>query len=316
MSKILTALDPTEYEHELDKTALNTLEKIPGLPKLTKKFYELGFEKLIRIEYTGQYLSINKNNFPRVFDLYMQACSTLDIKDIPELYIKFDYSVNAMASGVEKPMIMLHSGAIDLLDDDELLFVLGHELGHIKSGHVLYQMLGSILVPLVSMGVQQFTLGFGGLVTEGLSVPLYHWIRMAEFTCDRAGLLCCQKKEAALGVFMKWAGVPIKYQTKDFEKEFVNQANRFQEQDYDSMDKFVKGISQTYSVEYLLQLGQLVPVSHPWTLLRAKRLLEWIDLGKYDEILNSSRNFVLCSKCGHQNSEGSKFCANCGTSIS
>lgn len=311
MSKILTGLDPTEYEHDLDKAALNTLERIPGLPKLTKKFYELGFEKLIRIEYTGQYLAINNNNFPKVFDLYLQACKILDFKEIPELYIKFDYSVNAMASGVEKPMIMLHSGAIDLLDDDELLFILGHELGHIKSGHVLYQMLGNMLVPLVSMGVQQFTLGLGGLVTEGISLPLYHWIRMAEFTCDRAGLLCCQKKEAALGVFMKWAGVPIKYQTKDFEKEFINQAIRFQEQDYDSMDKFVKGISQTYSVEYLMQLGQLVPVSHPWTLLRVKKLLEWIDFGKYDEILN----VIRCSNCGYQNTNGSKFCANCGAAI-
>ena len=110
---------------------------------------------------------------------------------------------------------------------------------------------------------------------------------------------------------MKWAGVPIKYQTKDFEKEFINQAIRFQEQDYDSMDKFVKGISQTYSVEYLMQLGQLVPVSHPWTLLRVKKLLEWIDFGKYDEILN----VIRCSNCGYQNTKGSKFCANCGAAI-
>ena len=94
MPKTLSALDPIEYEHDLDKAALNTLEKIPGLPKLTKKFYELGAEKLVRIEYTGQYLAINKNNFPRIFNLYIQACNTLDIKEIPELYIKFDYSVH------------------------------------------------------------------------------------------------------------------------------------------------------------------------------------------------------------------------------
>ena len=73
----------------------------------------------------------------------------------------------------------------------------------------------------------------------------------------------CVARKRGGSWFYEVGRVPIKYQTKDFEKEFVNQANRFQEQDYDSMDKFVKGISQTYSVEYLLQLGQLVPVSHP-----------------------------------------------------
>ena len=74
MSKFLTALDPTEYEHELDKNALNTLEKIPGLPKLTKKFYELGFEKLIRIEYTGQYLFIGDN----ITDFYAAQNANID----------------------------------------------------------------------------------------------------------------------------------------------------------------------------------------------------------------------------------------------
>jgi len=62
MSKNLTGLVPNEYEHDLEKAALNSLERIPGLPKLTKKFYELSFEKIQRMDYTGNYLAINKNN--------------------------------------------------------------------------------------------------------------------------------------------------------------------------------------------------------------------------------------------------------------
>ena len=51
MSKIkLKGLNPKEYEHHLDKAALDRLEKIPGLPALTKKLVEWSFEKLFRIQ--------------------------------------------------------------------------------------------------------------------------------------------------------------------------------------------------------------------------------------------------------------------------
>ena len=44
----------------------------------------------------------------------------------------------AMALGIDHPFVVVNSGMIDLLDEDELRFVLGHELGHVLSGHALY----------------------------------------------------------------------------------------------------------------------------------------------------------------------------------
>ena len=126
MTKSLIGLNTREYEHPLDKAALDKLEKIPGLPALTKKFYEISTEKILRIENTGQYIQVTKNNFPKLIDLYHQACQTLDMTKIPELYIKWNYTINAQASGVEDPMILIHSGCLDLLNDDEILFILGH----------------------------------------------------------------------------------------------------------------------------------------------------------------------------------------------
>ena len=66
MPKKLIGLNPREYEHPLDKIALDKLQKIPGLPALTKKFYEISFEKILRIENTGQYLQVTKKNFPKL----------------------------------------------------------------------------------------------------------------------------------------------------------------------------------------------------------------------------------------------------------
>ena len=53
-------------------------------------------------------------------------CANIYLKDLPDLYIAWDYTVNAFAVGSEKPMIILNSGAIDLLSREELLYVIGH----------------------------------------------------------------------------------------------------------------------------------------------------------------------------------------------
>ena len=47
--------------------------------------------------------------------------------------------INAMAIGSKKPIVVLNSGTVNLMDEHELRTVLGHEAGHILSDHVLYQ---------------------------------------------------------------------------------------------------------------------------------------------------------------------------------
>ncbi len=67
------------------------------------------------------------------------ACYILDMPEVPELYVRQDPTPNAMALGSDHPFIVLNTGLIDLLDDEELRFVIGHEVGHILSGHAVYQ---------------------------------------------------------------------------------------------------------------------------------------------------------------------------------
>ena len=66
----------------------------------------------------------------------------------PELYIAQTPFVNAGAIGVDRPFVVLQSGTLGLLDLDELQFVIGHELGHVLSGHALYKTMLHILLRL------------------------------------------------------------------------------------------------------------------------------------------------------------------------
>lgn len=67
--KKLHMLNPREYEHPLDKKALDTLKDTPGLEKLTKEFYKHGLERVLRVQYTGSYLKVTDSHFPKVKEI-------------------------------------------------------------------------------------------------------------------------------------------------------------------------------------------------------------------------------------------------------
>ena len=63
----------------------------------------------------------------------------LDAAEVPELYIRANPFPTAVTIGMDKPLIVVNSALVDLLDEEELAFVLGHELGHAISGHAVYR---------------------------------------------------------------------------------------------------------------------------------------------------------------------------------
>lgn len=305
--KKLILLNPREYEHSLDKQALNTLEGTPGLEKFARKYNKYAVERYFRILYTGSYLRVNESNFPDILDKLREACDILDVRDVPSIYIQWDYSVNGFTTGSEKPLIVLTSGALDLLDDEELLYVIGHEVGHIKSGHMLYHEMARIF-PILGDVIGGAMLGVGGLVFSGLELALLYWYRMSEFTADRAGLLACQNEDAVTTALMKMSGVPKKFYDRIDKEGFINQAREFKGFDYDAIDKIGKSI-------------MIMNQEHPWTVMRASEILKWVNSGKYEEILerHSGKNIeeleITCNKCGHTLSGNETFCGVCGAKV-
>ena len=71
---------------------------------------------------------------------------------MPELYVTQSPLVNAMALGADKPFIVLTTGLVNLHDPEEIRFVIGHELGHVLSGHAVYRTMLFHLINLASEG--------------------------------------------------------------------------------------------------------------------------------------------------------------------
>ena len=137
----------------------------------------------------GSAVRVSERQFPTVHRLYVEAATTLDVQELPDLFVAASPILNASTIGMDAPKIVLNSALIDLLDEDELRFVLGHELGHALSGHALYQ---TLLTYLMIAGQTLSSVPFGGVGLFVVRTALGEWARKAELSGDRAGLLATQ----------------------------------------------------------------------------------------------------------------------------
>jgi Zn-dependent protease with chaperone function len=310
--KKLTGLSPWTYEHPRDRKTLDALEGTPGLETLVRKFNEWGLEHLARVEYTGSNLRATSHCFGELLDAVHQACETLDLPRIPEVYVTPGGGLNAQTVGVEHPILVIPADAIDKLSADELLFLVGRELGHIKSGHGLYLQVAACLPAIASM-LEAATAGLGGLLATGLKYALLNWERTSQLTADRAGLLACQENGAAIATLAKLAGLPRKHYESFDCAEFIAQARAFEMLETDKVNRFFKAMSA---------MGR----THPWTVVRAQELLAWIDGGDYQTVLTARHDSGgpprslpdgprFCASCGHALAGRPDYCTGCGTKV-
>lgn len=270
--KHLTGLTSQAYEHPFDRQALISMEKIPGVSLFFKKINEYGIDRLLRFKFGAICMRVNSRNYPELYQTFLEACKTIDVSPIPELYLLHGTGyIKTLIIGANNPMIILNIDAMKGLSPEELLYAFGHELGHIKSKHLLYHQTAMIL-PGLGKVIANSTLGLGGLATNGIEFALYQWVMMAKLTSDRAALLTCQDVDVAYRSLMKLAGLPEEYINPITIEEFIEQARDFGSYNLDSLDKFTKMFS-------------FMEPNHPWTTLRAAELLKWIESEEYQALL-------------------------------
>ena len=266
----LQGLSVEEFRHPHDARATEALRKVPGLEKVMTKILEYGLERLYYVDNIASNLRVTPKMFPRLHRSLTWACKILDVPE-PEMYVTLDPAVTAFTYGHTKPFITLSSGIVDALTDEQLFFVIAHEVGHIKSGHVLYGTMARNIAAVIDF-LGTATLGFGALLGQGLVIALYEWYRCAELTADRAALLCVQDLEPARDAFMKLAGGTTRLAAEMDRDEFLRQVRAYEEVDRSDLDKAYK---------VLLTLQRM----HPFAMQRAKELEVWFELG-YAELMD------------------------------
>ena len=262
--RIPTQIAPRAWEHPADRAALMALRRIPVFDDVLRKLFGIFGEKPVRLAFQANAVRVSPNQFGRVHGLYEDVARTMDAPMKYDVYVSQTPMVNAGAYGMDRPFIILNSGTIALLDDEELRFVLAHELGHILSDHVLYRTMTVLLLQFSTMGFPVV-----GLAARAVLIALLEWYRKSELSSDRAGLIAVQEPEVAMRAMLKMAGGGASHETSL--QEFIQQAEEYR-LGGDVADQVFKILN-------------LMGATHPFWVLRLSEVRAWIESGEYDRIL-------------------------------
>ncbi|MFN4219444.1 MAG: M48 family metalloprotease [bacterium] len=261
-------------QHRFDAQATESLKKIPLLPQLLKFLNKIFSEEALYVIFTGQALRVTPRQYPRLYKVYREAIEILDLPYEPEFFLQTSQDINAYAIGMERRFVIVTSSLTEILSEEELLFVIAHELGHNKFDHMLNKTLAFVL-GAIGVGVLSAILGgVGQLATLSLQLGLLHWSRMAEFSADRAGFLGVQDREVALRALAKLAGYSHKYTDENVNiEEVLLQA---------------KQLDETNLLQTIHKYIAMVQMTHPFVPYRLRELDMWINSPEVQNILNGN----------------------------
>lgn len=266
-------LSKHDYIHPLDSKALAALRAIPGIDSALRKLLEVTGESLIRVMLMAGSVHVTPKQCPDIHAKLQIACTTLGV-DMPDLFIQQNPIMNAYTYGVKKNVIVLHSGLLERLSEDETLAVIAHEVGHIHADHVLYLTAAKILEALTNASVARLLPGseiVKFIISAGIGSALLAWARRAELSCDRAALLVTQDPHAVGRTMMKLAGGT--FASKIDYDLFLEQGREFQKSyEEKALDKFWANI---------ITAG----MTHPLPVWRVAEILEWVDSGQYADLM-------------------------------
>lgn len=258
------------WEHPADRAALQALRAIPGFDEIVRKIVGLlGGERGIRLLFQGNAVRCGPTQFARAHAMLVEVATTFDWHEVPELFVTQTPVFNAGAYGMDHPFIVLHSAALEILDENELRVLIAHEMGHIVSGHALYRTIAEILLT-VSFAALPI---LAGIALLPVRLAVLEWSRKSELSADRAGLLGSQDVMVSQQLFMKMAGGSrgaLKAGEMNLEA-FMSQANEY--------------LQASDGLDIVYKILNTLALTHPMNTIRAAELQQWVAAGDYERIL-------------------------------
>lgn len=192
----MTAFNPTlPLERELGKQIYQALQG-PVVETILKTAKDGSGDDYWRSRMEGHCMKVDKDLLPDFHALCQGVLKKLDIKEKVDFYITGDSDLNAFSIAAEEEgqphSVNINSAMFDLMSEDELRFVVGHELGHlINKDTALKRLIYFVFPP----------------ETTQAPITLQHKIRLhdqlAELVADRYGFLANDNLNACVTAFYK-----------------------------------------------------------------------------------------------------------------
>jgi Zn-dependent protease with chaperone function len=269
--KTFQGIDTSCFQHPSDLEAMRKLARMPSLQRLMRRISVSYMEKMFRMLNTAERVRVTPRQCVSLYNMFQEACRVLDIEEVPEIYLATSYSINAFSFGMQKYTVILTSSLVDLLSEEELLSVIGHELSHIKCNHMMYR---TLLYLLTFVGVEVFGSLFkiAAITFFPLEMKLRAWERKAELSADRGSLLVVQNPAVVQSALVKLSGASQTLFPSINMKEILKQADDLREMDEESLIRALKVYHTAFR-------------SHPFPIVRIKEIHNWSQSNQYRRIL-------------------------------
>jgi Zn-dependent protease with chaperone function len=258
----LTGISPRAFQHPADRASSAALSSIPYLDRVVRKLIELGYERALRQSFLGSSVKLSEHQLATIWHEHALAYATLDMEPVPDLYLTQFPVANALTIGARRPIVVVQSGLMALLDAPQRRAVFAHEAAHVLADHQLY---GTALEILLGMGRSARL----PLALSPVRAALLEWSRATELSADRAAALVTRDPLIVCRTLMSLAGGAMVGEL-DLDA-FMRQG----------MDYTEGGGGLERLTRLMLDLG----VTHPMPVRRVHELMDWVRSGEYERII-------------------------------
>lgn len=129
--------------------------------------------------------------YPEIYDILKSCCERLELS-LPIVLVRMDYDrplIYSMVSDVLEPCIVITKQLLDLCSTDELELLIGSECGRIQNNHCVYCWAFTYL-NYNKNAFRPSEQSYKGSVGSQIVATLIDWVRYADVTADRAGMIC------------------------------------------------------------------------------------------------------------------------------
>jgi len=154
-------------------------------------------------------LRLSERQLPEIFLTAIRAARIMALRYLPEIYVSGEQMWDATTLGTDNSAFVVLGSVLTNFKGDDLLFVLGREMGHVRAGHALWKTVMQFVSgrarhrSIMGDGVLKL-LNPAKLVESAIDAPLMAWSRHSEITADRAGMLVVGNEDVARRVLMTW----------------------------------------------------------------------------------------------------------------
>ena len=197
-------LQLSDFAYGPDQSAIESLKVTGPLPYVIKNLTVADLERKMLSKLSQE---ADRITYPSTLDAMIRKCATtLALDSLPDAFVVEGGAPNAFTFGSEeKACLVVYSSLLESANEIEQAAVLGHELGHIKSGHMLYHTLAEVLGRGASLSASLFGLN---ILSIPIQLALLSWHRESEVTADRASLLVVKDVDVVTSLLKKLALSP------------------------------------------------------------------------------------------------------------